>query len=287
MTISDNPVIERYWQEQLRLSYLRAGVSGPNLVLLHGWGAFKELWWSAMLALAPNYRAFALDLPGHGESPQSNARDMLGVARLVADFCAAEGLSSITLIGHSMGGNIALELTLARPDLVTRLVLVDAAIDAHLLPAYVQPYASDTYGWTALRLSQAFARHFRGLGAGVPHVHGGGWLRPWFRRSAYTASHDPVALRQLLRGLFANPLGPRAEQVHVPTLVVSGQFDSLVPPAHSRRIAATISGAQYVEISGALHNPMDERPLAFERSLLQFLQATDTRQMPEPHIDSR
>lgn len=273
-TTAESKAITTHRHEQPPLSYLAAGASGPPVVLLHGWGAFKELWWSTLTALAPNYRAFAPDLPGHGGSPLSGTATMSNLADLIADFCAAQGLSSLTLVGHSMGGNIALELALRRPDLVQRLVLVDAAVDAKRLPIYVHPYDSQTHGWTVLRLSMAFARHFHPLGMRVPHLHGGGWFRPWLRRSIYSASHDPAVLRRLLRELFANPLGTRASQITMPTLVVTGQFDGLVPAAQSRLLAATIPGAQFVVIPGALHNPMDERPRAFEQALQSFLSAT-------------
>jgi pimeloyl-ACP methyl ester carboxylesterase len=62
----------------------------------------------------------------------------------------------------------------------------------------------------------------------------------------------------------------------VPTLVISGEFDPLVPPALSRRVAEAIPGARYAEIRGAAHNPMDERPREFTRILLDFLDLAPT-----------
>src|SRR4051794_33671975 len=100
------------------LSYLDIGAGEPAIVLLHGIGGSKEFWWSTLVALAPLGQVLALDLPGHGGSPLDHTYRMAQIAARVADFCAARGLAAITLIGHSMGGNIALELTLARPALV-------------------------------------------------------------------------------------------------------------------------------------------------------------------------
>lgn len=266
--------IAHCWQEQLRLSYLRAGHRGPAVVLLHGWGAFKELWWSTLLALEPSFRAFALDLPAHGSSPPvAHSITMHSLAHLVADFCAAQGLVSIILVGHSMGGNVALELALLRPDLVSRLVLVDPAVDAHLMPGYVRFHTHSVYGWALLRIRLALSKKLRPLGIRIPHLHGGGWIRPWLRRSYYMRNNDPEGMHRLLNGLYTNPLGQRAGQVCVSTLVITGQLDRLVPAAHSRRLASGIPGARFVEIPGAIHNPMDERPQAFERVLLDFLRA--------------
>jgi pimeloyl-ACP methyl ester carboxylesterase len=270
----DTSPIAQLYDEQLRISYLRAGESGPAIVLLHGWGAFKELWWSTLHALAPAYRAYALDMPGHGGSALGQVSTIAELAEVIAGFCAAHGLEQITLVGHSMGGNIVVELALRHPGLAGRLVLVDAAVDAHELPAYIRSYLADSYGWAALRLSLALGSAFRPLGRQVPHLHGGGWLRPWLRRSSYLAATEPTGLRRLLSALISNVTGERLARVLIPTLVISGQLDALVPIGHSRKIARSIPGARFVVIPGALHNPMDERPRAFERVLLEFLRET-------------
>jgi pimeloyl-ACP methyl ester carboxylesterase len=255
----------------LDISYLRAGDSGPALVMLHGWGAFKELWWMALRDLGRDHRCFALDFPGHGGSPIGRADTIGGLADAVAAFCDALGLGEIALFGHSMGGCVAAELALRRPDLLRRLILVDAAVDAQDMPFFAQTYLQPHVGWPALRVSQLLGRAFSPIGARVPHEHGGGWLRPWARRATYLATFDPEGLHRQLRSLFASQGGDRLAQIATPTMVLSGQLDALVPAPLSRRLAARIPGASYVEIPAALHNPMDERPRAFCRAVREFL----------------
>ena len=275
--MTDDPVIRSHWHDSLKLGYLAAGESGPAVVLLHGWGAFKELWWSTLLALAPHYRVFAPDFPGHGASQMGRVTDMNGFAEVIAQFCADQGLTEIALVGHSMGGCIAAELALAKPDLVKRLILVDAAVDAYLMPAYIRTYLHPIYGFAALRFTLRIGQFFQPLGRNIPHIHGGGLLRPWLRRSAYLANYDPEAIIRILQGLLAARSGDRLAELQIPTLVVSGQFDGLVPPAHSRRTAQRIPQARYAEIFGASHNPMDERPAAFAKVLKDFLQTTEPK----------
>lgn len=255
----------------LDISYLRAGEAGPFVVMLHGWGAFKELWWSTLRGLGRDHRCFALDVPGHGESPIGRADTIGALADTVAAFCDDVGLTEIVLIGHSMGGAVAVEVALRRPELVRRLVLVDAAIDARLMPLYARVYLIPTFGWGILRISQLIGRQMRPIGALVPHEHGGGLLRPWLRRASYMAFFEPEGLHRIYRSLFATEAGDRLARIVAPTLVVSGQFDGLVPTANSRRLARTIPGARYCEIRGAMHNPMDERPREFERAVRDFL----------------
>ncbi len=253
------------------LSYLQAGETGPAVVMLHGWGAFKELWWSTLRSLGRDHRCFALDLPGHGDSPLGPEDSLESLAETVAAFCDDLQLGSVVLMGHSMGGAVAAELALRRPELVRRLVLVDAAIDAHLMPIYARVYLIPTFGWAMLRFSQALGRLLRPITLRVPHEHGGGWLRPWMRRTAYTSIFEPEGLHRLYRALFANRIGQRLGQLQTPTLVLTGQFDGLVPTNNSRRLLRLIPAAHYAEIAGAMHNPMDERPRSFERAIREFL----------------
>jgi pimeloyl-ACP methyl ester carboxylesterase len=258
----------------LSIGYLRAGASGPPVILLHGWGAFKELWWSTLNDLGRDHRCFALDVPGHGDSALGTADSLSAVADAIGAFCDDLDLREIILVGHSMGGAVAAELAVRRPELVARLVLVDAAVDAKSMPSYSRTYLIPVSGWVVLRLAQFLGRTFmRPVGLRIPHEHGGGWILPWFRRSAYLSVWDAFALHMLLQALFSSNAADRLAEIRVPTLVINGQLDQLVTPSHSRRIAEAIPGARYVEIPGAMHNPMDERPRHFNRALREWLES--------------
>ena len=264
-----------------RLSSLQVGTNQPAIVLVHGFGASKEIWWSTLLALAPLGHIFALDLPGHGGSPLHGDSRMPRIAARIADFCAARSLPAITLVGHSMGGNVALELTLDRPALVRRLVLVDPAAYADEMPIFTHStHVDNLHRWAALRASMALAQKVGVVGRLVPRQLRGGFVLPALRRASYLSRHDVDALHQQLTSLFANSIGARMSAVRAPTLVISGEFDPLVPPALSRRVAETIPDARYAVVRRAGHNPMDERPHAFEQILLEFLQETTLDKPP-------
>jgi pimeloyl-ACP methyl ester carboxylesterase len=257
--------------ESTHLHFLRVGAGEDTVVFVHGWSAFKEIWWSAMLAVAPHARAFAPDLPGHGGSIRQTASDMGEIATRVAAFCAARGLARVTLVGHSMGGNIAAELALTRPDLVARLVLVNPAIQGRDMPGYTRSYLRSHQGWLALRTSLVLARQFSTIGAKIPHVHSGGLFAPVLRRFRYMAAHDPEQLHRLLGAMFRNPLLDRLPAIQQPTLVIAGRLDPLVPTRLSRRVAEAIPLAHLQVMPNAAHNPMDEQPVAFASLLLSFL----------------
>ncbi|MFV9504974.1 MAG: alpha/beta fold hydrolase [Oscillochloridaceae bacterium umkhey_bin13] len=272
MQSQEPATITTHRHPELGLSYLQAGEHGPPVLMLHGWGAFKELWWSTLGGLGHDYRCYALDVPGHGDSPIGKADTINRLAETVIAFCDTMALHEIALLGHSMGGAVAAEVALRRPELVRHLVLVDAAIDAHLMPLYARVYLIPTFGWGLLRLSQALGRAIRPFSTQVPHDHGGGIIRPWMRRTAYLSVFDPEGLYRIYRSLFATSAGERLKQIAVPTLVVTGQFDGLVPTSNSQRLTRMIPGARYAEIPGAMHNPMDERPRTFQRTVQAFLE---------------
>lgn len=256
-----------------RLCYNAAGAGARAVVLLHGWGDTKEIWQSTLNVLASRARAraFAIDLPGHGRSPLAGAEQMRQVAERVAAFCIARNLSALMVVGHSMGGNVALELALSWPELVARLVLVAPAAQAPDMPPYTRLYLREHYGWPALRASLLFYRGLDAVARGWRPAAGIGRMLPGLRRAAFAARHDPAELHRLLGGLFANPLAERLSQVHVPTLVINGELDAVVPADLSRRMAAAIPGATFLMLRGALHHPMDEQPRAFQQALLEFL----------------
>src|SRR6266705_2249411 len=105
----------------LALHYVSAG-RGPAVVLLHGLGGFAESWRRTVEALAPRYTVIAVDLPGFGRSAKPRARYSLGFfANALGGFLDGLGLGSVSLVGHSLGGAVAVAFSLTRPTRVERL----------------------------------------------------------------------------------------------------------------------------------------------------------------------
>lgn len=100
---------------------------GPPVVLLHGLFGSSENLGGIARALADDYRVFGIDLRNHGRSPHATAMDHATLAADVTGTIAAHGLGTVTIIGHSLGGKVAMELALSAPDRVSRLVVLDIA----------------------------------------------------------------------------------------------------------------------------------------------------------------
>jgi pimeloyl-ACP methyl ester carboxylesterase len=244
-----------------------------TLVFLHGWGGSKELWWRALTDLAATHRVFALDLPGTGGTPlPPRIRTMADFSHWVRDVCRRLDLPSVTLVGHSLGGNLAARVALDAPALARRLVLVDAALEPHYLPVRSWWPLSPRHGLTALRLLRWSSLPLAALGRRVPHAHAGGELRSFARRAAYyvRTNTDP-ALQTQLAALMGSHLAPeRLAALRMPLLIVHGAHDAMVPVARARALAAAMPQARLMIFPRALHVPMDTDPPAFSRALREF-----------------
>ncbi len=253
------------------MPYLAAG-AGPPVVLLHGLGAFKEIWWSTIVALSASFHAVAFDWPGHGSSPVPDDYDFDTFAELAAASCAALALGPITLVGHSMGGNIAARLAITHPEIVERLVLVAPALDARYLRQRPGKAGQPPYDERAFRLLGRLLWPVALYGRRVPHEHRGGLFRPAARRFHYASQMQPRVLHQYSLALWHSSLGEPLRTIKQPTLLLGGARDPLVSPQQLREAALLIPHAELQIVPGWLHNPMDERPAQFQSILLEYLQ---------------
>jgi len=251
------------------MAYSVAG-NGPPLVLLHAGIADRTMWEDVMPMLAGRFRVIACDLRGFGETPLPDGPFVY--AADVAAMLDELGIERAHVIGVSMGGHVALDLALARPDLVDRLVLVGAGID----------------GWDhEATLREAWAEEEAAFERGdLDEV---AWMnvRTWLDGPGRDENTVPAALRRRVyemqrRALdLENPaatggwLTPsrreRLGDVAAPTLVLVGALDQRDFRRIARFLAAEIPGARFEELPGVAHLPPLERPEAFARTVLGFL----------------
>lgn len=232
------------------VAYQSAGC-GPPLVLVHGLAGSSRWWRHNVPALARRFRVHSVDLIGFGGS-RGGARFALGEAPAILDAWMRQvGAAPAALAGHSMGGLVAADLAASSPELVSRLVLVDAA---------------------AVPLGRRYVRHAWGLARVMRHTRLS--LLPVLLADSVRAG--PRTMLGAIWQLLSADITPRLGAIAAPTLVVWGQHDRLLPPEMGREIQRRIPGARLEIIAGAGHNPQWERPAAFNRVVLEFLsQARD------------
>jgi pimeloyl-ACP methyl ester carboxylesterase len=261
----------------LGLSILEAGV-GPPIVAVHGLGGTKSSFLPTVAALADRFRVIAVDLPGFGDSdkPVGAAYDARFFAQTVADLIEALALDRAHLVGNSLGGRVALEVAMRRPETVGRLGLLAPAL----------AWLRDRKWLSVIRVSQPVLGLVQPTSRSVVEaiVHqvipgsDQGWAAAGvdeFLR-AYMTPPGRVAFYAAARQLYLDePFGedgfwPRLEKLGAPALFVWGRRDTLVPLGFARHVAAALPRARHLELDCG-HVPQIERPRETHAALAQFL----------------
>jgi pimeloyl-ACP methyl ester carboxylesterase len=217
------------------------------VVLVHGLSGSTRWWRPVIPALAARYRVYMANLPGFGSFRRRGPLLPLSQAfAWVEAWMRAVGMGRAHLVGHSMGGYIALRVAVSASELVDRLVLVDAAG----LPV-----------------------HASLLGRAPPLVHAGRRLAPTFLPvlAVDALRAGPLTLLRAGRDLLTQDVTPYLPEVAAPTLLIWGAEDVLVPLGHALEMRRTIPRSRLIVLPGAGHVPMYDRPEEFNRVLLSFL----------------
>lgn len=249
---------------------------GPTLLLLHGLFLDNSTWNGVRATLARRYRVVTPDLPGFGASekphPSRFPYTVESFAEVVADLYAGLDLGRAALVGHCLGGAIAVTLAARHPELVSELVLVDALMEAPRLGAYGWLGLLPVVGGVVLRQvwnRAVFGAFFREQLVADRQAVGAPTLDAY-----YEAFNDPAARAgvhaTLRRGLDVRPLAARAGGLRLPTLVAWGGSDRVVPPEIGRRLARAVKDSRF-ELLDAGHAPQEERPAELAGVMLRFL----------------
>jgi pimeloyl-ACP methyl ester carboxylesterase len=276
------------WQIELhghRVIYRMAG-SGPPVVLIHGMVNSSRHWESVALGLADRYTVVAPDLIGHGDSATPRGDYSLGAhAAVVRDVLAAIGIERATVVGHSLGGGVAMQFFWQFPQRTERLVLVSSGGLGHevspLLRSVALPGASALLSVAANpRLVSALGQvgerlRARGSAKGVYLQAIARALRPLERPGAREAFLQTLRSVIDVRGQRVSARD-RLYLLHgMPTLVVWGERDNTIPLSHGLRAHEAIPGSRFETLARAAHFPHLEDPDGLAAVLRDFLETTE------------
>ncbi len=254
-----------------RVHYVEAGAGEPVL-LIHGWNGSTFDMRYAIAELAQRYRVIALDLLGYGFSarPADGDYSVGGQADFVRQVMDRIGVPRAAVLGHSMGGAIAMQFALRYPERVERLVLVSSATVREMfrtrnLGLLVRPLLPLV---TFLFLREGVVR--RGLRSAV---HDPALLTPEMVEGHFrplrVSGHMRAASKQLSDRRRDRPFDAR--EIRQPTLILWGEHDRVVPLSTGLELAEQVPNAQLAIIRGAGHLPLEEQPEECNRLLLAFL----------------
>jgi pimeloyl-ACP methyl ester carboxylesterase len=238
---------------------LSAGV-GPAILFIHGTGGSGKVWFNQMRRFESQYRVIAPDLPGYGRTPlPESIRSNDDYPEFLLAMMDVLGISKAVLVGNSMGGRVALQLALDHADRVAGLVLVNSSglklpdlPTANVRDLSPAEFASRLFYRTPDRPSSRAALAER-----------------------FVDSPEQQQARETMLRLTAGPLRKdmqgRLSEIQVPTLVIWGEGDRIIPPAYGEAFASAIPDAKLAVIPRAGHVPMLERPGAVNEAMAPFL----------------
>ena len=282
------------WQIELhghRAIYRIAG-SGPPVVLIHGMVNSSRHWESVALRLADAYTVIAPDLIGHGDSATPRGDYSLGAhAASIRDLLTAIGIEKATIVGHSLGGGVAMQFFYQFPQRTERLVLVSSGGLGHevspLLRGAALPGATPLLALATrprvlaalLHTSERLQR--RGSGKAV-------YLRAIAR--ALQPLKEPGARQAFLQTL-RSVIDVRGQRVSardrlyllsaMPTLIVWGGRDHTIPLSHGRQTHEAVPGSRFEILPRAAHFPHLEDPEGLAAVLRDFLETTRPAQIDD------
>jgi len=248
------------------LTAVRTG-KGRDLVVLHSLLTDRHAFDPVLPPLAAKHRVTLFNLPGfHGSQPAMLALLDAYVAVIEDGFDEFGIAHDTVLMGNGFGGTVALAFALAHPERISRLVISDAA-------AGFPPEGQQAFAVMAEKVADS------GLGS-IAEIAAKRVFSP-----AYLAAHpekieerkkvlleiDPKAFQAACRILQETDLVPLLHRLHVPTLVVCGEFDQATPPALNRQIVDKVPGARYVQLPGCGHCPPLEQPEQFLAAIKDFV----------------
>lgn len=258
-----------------RLHYVQRGTTGRAVVLIHGLMSSTEEWAQNIDALAQAHRVWAIDLIGFGYSSRivEAKYSLKSMARSVREFLDAEGIARAHVVGHSLGGAVALQLAHDAPGRIDKLVLIDPA--AFIFPwlRVVRMAARVPYLPRALvelmlsnpRVHEAALRNALGDPARLDRRA----LAARLRASQVRGTRQALLAMARSPEIAANP--EELDRVAMPALVLWGERDNVLPLEHGRRLAGKLPNARLVVIQDAGHVPNEEFPETVNSLVIDFL----------------
>jgi 4,5:9,10-diseco-3-hydroxy-5,9,17-trioxoandrosta-1(10),2-diene-4-oate hydrolase len=274
---------------QINTRFWALGDEGTTVVLVHGIGASVEDWIFNIHALAEHHRVYAIDLVGFGHSDKPPVEYTTSYeAQFVKDFMEAQNIDHANLIGHSMGGGIALQFVIQFPHKVQKLVLVASAGLGKELYLPFRLCTLPLLGERLTRPSQKGTAQLLNDAVYDPALVTDDWVELGYQLAVLPGAQGPIlsALRSScnLRGMrddVVRDIADNLANITAPTLIIWGEQDGLIPVAHAQAAAQGIPNSRLHVFDRCGHIPQREHADEFNALVLEFLASEGKEEMPQ------
>jgi pimeloyl-ACP methyl ester carboxylesterase len=277
-----------------RVGFRMAG-EGPLIVLIHGITSRSDIWLEVMADLAETHTVVAPDLVGHGRSAKPRGDYSLGAyASGGRDLLGVLGFERGTVVGHSLGGGIALQFAYQFPEYCERLALISSGglgkevnplLRAAALPGaeLVLPLITSDFAiQTGSTVAAVFERF--GFKAGPDLAEAARGYASLADRDARQAFIHTLRAVIDLNGQRVSATDRLYLAERMPTLLIWGTDDPIIPIEHGRAARDLIPGSRLVEIPGAGHWPQLDDPIGVAKALRSFVETTDPYEFDMEHM---
>jgi pimeloyl-ACP methyl ester carboxylesterase len=273
-----------------RAAYLDEG-HGEVILLLHGMAGSSQTWRSVLRPLSRKYRVIAPDLLGHGNSAKPRSDYSLGAfAVWLRDLLDELGVAQATVVGHSLGGGVAMQFVYQHPDYCQRLILMNSG------------GLGQDVGWTLRLLSAPGAELIMPIIAPPPVLTAGERIRTWFGKlgvqsprgaeiwNAYSSFADAETRQAFLRTLrsvvdYRGQAVSALNRLHVtamPVMAIWGDHDAIIPVAHAYAVHEARPDVRLEVLTGVGHFPQVERPTEVVDLIDDFISTTAGADIEQP-----
>lgn len=268
--------------------YFKVLGEGEPMVILHGLYGSSDNWYTIAKHLSSQYQVYLLDLRNHGRSPHAASHTFDDMVADVEEFFQAQRLSKAIVIGHSMGGKVAMLFTYRYPLMVDRLIVVDIAPrdytslrepNDHVLQHMniVQAYAAidPAIYSTRTEVEQAFAQY-------IPDDRIRQFLLKNLVRNdqgRFRWQINVTALRQNLPAMMSKVDIPDTARIQLPALFIKGERSNYLLPEDFEQIKRLFPQAEFITIQGAGHWVHAEQTELFLKAVLDFLSQRDEKDL--------
>ncbi len=265
--------------DDVRLYGFREG-AGPPVLLLHGFGANLHTWSRVRKSLAEHNEVIAVDLKGFGDSdkPADGRYSLLDQAELIEGLIDHLRLTDVTLIGHSMGGGVALmtalRLASRQPNPLTRFVLIDSPAYRQAMPGFIAALRLPALGWLITRLLPAAFQTKRVIKTAYhPDTPVPDDLVEAYARSLRLpgAKSALIAAARHILPDNIDELTPQYANLDLPALLIHGRQDRVVPLWVSQRLVKQLPAASLRVIEHCGHCPQEEQSQHTARLISDFV----------------
>ncbi|NCC31709.1 MAG: alpha/beta hydrolase [Chloroflexia bacterium] len=239
---------------------------GQPVLFLHGWLGSWRYWFPTMEVVAEQFRTYSFDFWGFGDSRRKQTRASIqAYADQVIRFLDELGIERVMLVGHSMGGMVALKTALNHPERILRVTTVGAPIDGNSLAWLLKLTDRPLFADAAARLPWVRRNLFRFF-LGQTHQFAVGEMVDDSVKS------DADTMRYAVSSMWRTDLRPELERLRVPALIIHGKRDDIVNP-NQLKLFAHNPMAEVLAMPRSRHFPFLDEAEQFNEVLLRFLTA--------------